>query len=151
MLTLNIDSIEKKSEALYHMCKDTVNYKILEGHKYEIRENPNREIESNSRLYMCKYDNWDKVFTKTWNLFCHFRVHTGEKPFKCNKWGKTFAQNSNLIKHRRIHSKPKNRKKVSNSWYFSWIFILIAFIRELIGSLLKWIDTLYRLLFKLTL
>ena len=49
--------------------------------------------------YVCRYENCDKEFTKTWNLLDHVRMHEGIKPFACTLWGKTFTQKGNLKKH----------------------------------------------------
>lgn len=88
--------------------RDMVNYDILDGHKYEIRDNPDKDKCVNKRIYICKYDNCDKVFTKTWNLVSHFRIHTNEKPYKCNECQKLFTQRSNLSRHMAIHCKSKS-------------------------------------------
>ena len=50
-------------------------------------------------IYICRYKNCDKEFTKTWNLLDHVRMHEGIKPFACTLWGKTFTQKGNLKKH----------------------------------------------------
>jgi hypothetical protein len=88
-----------------NLKRDMINYKVLEGHKYEIKDNPKMSDCVNKRIYICKYDNCNKVFTKTWNLVSHFRIHTNEKPYKCSECQKLFTQRSNLSRHMAIHCK----------------------------------------------
>lgn len=37
--------------------RDMVNYAALEGHKYAIIPNPNKDKQKNTRVFVCKYDN----------------------------------------------------------------------------------------------
>mmetsp|Transcript_6545 Transcript_6545/g.7510 ORF Transcript_6545/g.7510 Transcript_6545/m.7510 type:complete len:159 (+) Transcript_6545:2-478(+) len=95
----NTDGTKDKQE---HK-RDMINYRILEGHKYEILDNPDKDNCVNKRIYVCKYGECNKVFTKTWNLVSHFRIHTNEKPYQCPECKKLFTQRSNLSRHVSIH------------------------------------------------
>jgi hypothetical protein len=97
--------------------RDMVNYDVLRGHKFEIKINPNKDWEKNTRIYVCKYDNWNKVFNKTWNLVYHFRIHTNHRPYKCKECGKGFTQGSNLKRHLLRHENNRLKNKVMHKCY----------------------------------
>lgn len=114
----NLESARSSSIQSLYQKRDMVNYKVLEGHKYEIRENPNREKTGNKRIYIWKYDNCNREFTKTWNMVSHFRVHTNEKPYQCNVCGKLFTQSSNLTRHLAVHEHKVWNFKKEFHWHF---------------------------------
>ena len=97
------DTVDLSTTQIYFPCRDRVNYDILKGHQYEIVENPDRESCRNSRIYICKYGDCRKSFTKTWNLVDHFRIHTKEKPFECEVCKKKFSQKCNLKRHIKLN------------------------------------------------
>ena len=57
--------------------------------------------------HICNYQGCGKVFASSKNLKDHYRIHTGEKPFVCEKWDKKFGQYSTLHKHYRVHDKKR--------------------------------------------
>ena len=61
--------------------------------------------------YICRYDGWDKEFTKTWNMLDHVRMHEGIKPHTCQIWGDAFTQKGNLKKHNLIQHSSKSLKE----------------------------------------
>ena len=77
----------------------------LKMHPCDIKHTYNPETKRMNKLLTCLYDNCGKQFTKTWNILDHFKVHTGEKPFKCPACKRAFSQKGNLTKHLKLHAK----------------------------------------------
>lgn len=86
-----------------HRHSSGINLDVLKGHKYKIVYKPTTDSNESNYEYIWKYGNCGKVFNKTYNLVYHFRVHTHEKPFKCQHWSKLFSQKGNLGRHLERH------------------------------------------------
>ena len=66
---------------------------------YEWKYFLNKDTNRRNRVLICKYNNWNKEFSKAWGLKEHYRVHTKERPFAWDKWGTRFTQKGSLLKH----------------------------------------------------
>ncbi|XP_007943840.1 zinc finger protein 397 [Orycteropus afer afer] len=64
-----------------------------------------QKVHTEERPYRC--DVCGHSFKQHSSLTQHQRIHTGEKPYKCNQCGKAFSLRSYLIIHQRIHSGEK--------------------------------------------
>lgn len=96
--------------------RNGINYKVLEGHQYEVLPNPESNHGENTHIYIWKYDGCGKTFTKTYNLVYHFRVHTNEKPFKCKHCDKRFSQKGNLGRHLETHEAESLKERKVHQW-----------------------------------
>ena len=62
-------------------------------------------IHTNEKPYKC--DVCDKAFRDSSDLQKHKRIHTNEKPYECDVCEKRFRQSSHLTTHMRIHTNEK--------------------------------------------
>ena len=68
----------------------------------KLNENNTSSI-SGEKPYLCKWPKCIWKFARSDELTRHFRKHTGEKPFTCEKCDRRFARSDHLSKHMKKH------------------------------------------------
>ena len=88
------------------MSKSDYNLELLKDFNYISETRKSETDGSDIIIYIWKHLNWNKEFTRTWNLLDHALVHLGVKPFTWSMCSKGFTQKGNLLKHMKVHSLP---------------------------------------------
>ncbi|PWN19904.1 hypothetical protein BCV69DRAFT_212956 [Microstroma glucosiphilum] len=66
-----------------------------------------RSRHTNERPFVCTWPGCNRAFAESSNLTKHRRVHSGERPFACDKCDRRFSRPDQLSRHAKIHEAKK--------------------------------------------
>ncbi|XP_045120123.1 Krueppel-like factor 9 [Portunus trituberculatus] len=81
---------------------DKPNKFLVPPSKVERVENEGRSLEG-EREYRCEERGCGRAFCRNEELTRHLRIHSGHRPFTCQKCGRRFVRRDHLTKHQRTH------------------------------------------------
>ncbi|KAK8378611.1 hypothetical protein O3P69_011241 [Scylla paramamosain] len=67
------------------------------------REEDEGNAEEGERAYRCEVVGCGRAFCRNEELTRHLRIHSGHRPFTCQKCGRRFVRRDHLTKHQRTH------------------------------------------------
>lgn len=97
---------DNNMESENKLSKSDINLELLKEYEHATETRFSEEEDKEIVVYICKYKNCNKEFTRTWNILDHARMHKGIKPYQCNFCYKQFTQKGNLRKHLKTHLMP---------------------------------------------
>ena len=83
--------------------------------EYMIEKNYNKHIKTHSciiKKYICPFPGCNKRFTASYNQKIHYRIHTGERPYKCDKCNNEYYDRANYKYHLRTAHLNLNYKDI---------------------------------------
>lgn len=96
--TINLKEIQDDMQVCYGKSIDHCESQ----HKPRVRRH---SIGTTEDIIRCPFPGCEKIFNRIYNFKSHFKIHTGDRPYKCGYCELNFARCHDLKRHEKIHNK----------------------------------------------
>lgn len=94
--TISLKEIQDDTSVRYGSASELCDFQS----KQRVRRH---SIGTADEIIRCPYPGCNKIFNRSYNFKSHYKIHSGEKPFKCNYCELNFARCHDLRRHEKIH------------------------------------------------
>jgi hypothetical protein len=103
--TISLSEIQDDTSIRYGSAVEMCDF----GQRSRVRRH---SIGSVDEVIKCPFPGCDKIFNRSYNFKSHLKIHSGEKPFRCNHCELSFARCHDMRRHEKIHKREfKNLNK----------------------------------------
>ena len=104
-----LESHNKTHEIIYRCTRDGCNLKFM--HQKNLQKHQKTHCILIKR-YLCPFPGCGKRFTALYNQKIHYRIHTGERPYKCDICGNNYYDRANFKYHIKTAHKICDKKEI---------------------------------------
>ena len=104
-----LEAHNKTHEIIYKCTRDGCNLKFMQEKNLQKHQKTHCIL---IKRYLCPFPGCGKRFTALYNQKIHYRIHTGERPYKCDICGNNYYDRANFKYHIKTAHKIHDKKEI---------------------------------------